>query len=97
MVSTVASQQIGPRFETLLGQGLFLQSLHVLPVSWVLFGYCGFLLLSKNTKVSFIGHSKLSVRVTSRVYATTHSMSARIGYELTHDCVTNKQLWIINE
>ena len=84
MVSGVASQHNGPRLETPLGPGLFVRSVHVLPVSWVLSGYCGFLLQSKNMQVRSIGHSKLSFQGVCRYLLNVSSRS-----QLTIECKQN--------
>ena len=51
------------------GWGLFVWSLHVLPVyAWVLHGYSVFLPLSENMRVRLIGDSKLSLGVIVSVH-----------------------------
>ncbi len=54
VVRTVASQQEGPEFHTLLGKDLSVWSLHVLPVFiWVPSRSSGFLPQSKDMQVSW--------------------------------------------
>jgi len=65
VVSTVASQQLCSRFNSHLS----VWSLHVLLVyAWVLSGYSGFLLQSKNMHIRLVGDCKLSLGVTVCVH-----------------------------
>ena len=64
VVSTVASQLEGSRFESRGGRDLSVWSWHALPVSaWVLSGFSGFLPPSKSMTVRLIDYSKLPVGV----------------------------------
>ena len=61
VVSAAASQRQGPGFDSRLGS-LSEWSLHILPVSaWVSSGCSGFLPQSKDVRVRWIGHAKLTL------------------------------------
>ena len=67
VVSTVASQQEGSRFNSQLGP--FCVEFACSPVyAWVLSGYSGFLPPSKNMHVRLIGVSELSLGVSVSVH-----------------------------
>ena len=76
VVSTVASQQEGSRFDRHLGP--FCVSLHVLFVyAWVLSGYSGFLPPSKYMHVRLIGDSKIVLSVS--VSVSVHGCLSRLS------------------
>ena len=81
MVSTAASQLQGPAFDSQLGS-LSVWSLHILLVSvWVSSGCSGFLPQSKDVRVRWIGHYKLTLSVggLARVNAWGYGDRAWVG------------------
>merc|ERR1712168_994532 len=91
VVSTAASQQEGPGFDSQLGQGLGLSvwSLHVLPVlAWVSSGHSGFLPHQKNMYIYMSVHLFVISVCLSYLYGD-NGWKLAAGYNLVclHSCI----------